>query len=246
MQAGPWLCKQSVANEAFLTRRKGEQVQVDQGQGMKSAALPRGALDPALVRRFVRESRRRRLALLQGESGTSLSLQELLAMHGQATMPVLLILLALITTVPVAGAGMLFSLGIMAWAWRWARQEQAPDLERLRVMQLNPRAAYRVLRWLAWMYAFAQRRLRPRWQALQGPQLRWAWALWVALMALIIFLPIPFGNVFPAVALLLFGLGLLTRDGLMLAASLALGLAGMAFLGLAGGWIWEMVARLWA
>lgn len=166
-------------------------------------------------------------------------------MHGRATMPVLLILLALITTVPVAGAGMLFSLGIMAWAWRWACQGDAPRLERLRVMQLNPRAAYRVLRWLAWMYTFALRRLRPRWLALQGPGLRWAWAAWVTLMALIIFLPIPFGNVFPAVALLLFGLGLLTHDGLMLVASLVLGLAGMTFLGMAGGWIWETVARLW-
>lgn len=205
----------------------------------------RGPLDPALVRRFVREARRRRLALLRGEPGTPLSMQELLAMHGDATLPVLLILLALITTVPVAGAGMLFSLGIMAWAWRWGCHQDAPRLERLRVMQLNPRAAYRVLRWLAWMYTFAQRRLRPRWHALQGPQLRWAWALWVALMALVIFLPIPFGNVFPAVALLLFGLGLLTHDGLMLAASLALGVAGLVVLGMAGGWILEMVTRLW-
>ena len=62
-------------------------------------------------------------------------------------------------------------------------------------------------------------------------------------MALIIFLPIPLGNLFPAVALLLFGLGLLTRDGLMMLGSLLLGLAGLAFLGLAGGWLWAAVAE---
>jgi hypothetical protein len=207
---------------------------------------PRSLLDPALIRRFVREARRRRLAQLHGTQGEPLSLQQLLSMHGQATMAVLLILLALITTVPVAGAGTFFSLGIMAWAWRWARQQDAPRLERLRALKLNPRAAYRCLRWLAWMYTFAHRRLRPRWQGLYSPRLRWAWAAWVVLMALVIFLPIPFGNVFPAVALLLFGLGLLTRDGLMMAGSLMLGLAGLSFLGLAGGWLWATATGWWA
>lgn len=207
---------------------------------------PRSLLDAAFIRRFVREARLRRQALARGDVGEPLTLQQLLAMHGQATMPVLLILLALITTVPVAGAGMLFSLGIMAWAWRWARQQEAPRLERLRSLQLNPRAAYRVLRSLAWMYTFAHRRLRPRCQGLHSPRLHWAWATWVVLMAIIIFLPIPFGNVFPAVALLFFGLGLLTRDGLMLLASLAVGVAGLSFLALAGGWVWSALTGLWS
>lgn len=203
-------------------------------------------LDAALIRRFLREARQRRLAKLRGQAGESLSLQQLLAMHGQATMGVLLILLALITTVPVAGAGMLFSLGIFAWAWRWARDEEAPQLERLRALRLSPLAALKVLRWLAWMYAFAHRHLRPRWQALYSPSLRWAWASWVALMALVIFLPIPLGNLFPAVALLFFGLGLLTRDGLMMVASLLLGLVGLTFLALAGGWLWATMMGWWA
>ena len=203
-------------------------------------------LDAALIRRFVREARLRRLAKLRGQACEPLSLQQLLAMHGQATMGVLLILLSLITTVPVAGAGMLFSLGIFAWAWRWARGEDAPRLERLRALKLGPQAALKVLRWLAWMYAFAHRHLRPRWQALYIPRLRWAWASWVALMAFIIFLPIPLGNLFPAVALLFFGLGLLTRDGLMLVASLALGLVGLTVLALAGGWLWAGVMGLWS
>ncbi len=207
--------------------------------------VPPAELDVAFIRRFVREARNRRRAMERGEPGAPLTLEQLLALHGRATLSVLLILLALITTVPVAGAGMLFSLGIIAWAWRWARGQEAPRLQRLRHLQLNPKAALRCLRWLAWMYTFAHRRLRPRWPWLQGPRLRWAWAAWVVLMAVTIFLPIPLGNVFPAVALLLFGLGLLTRDGLMLLASLALGMAGLSFLGLAGGWIWQAALRLW-
>jgi len=214
---------------------------------LSETGLPQGGrLEPVLVRRFVREARLRRQALARGEPGEPLTLQQLLAMHGQATMAVLLILLALITTVPVAGAGMLFSLGILAWAWRWARNEPAPSLERLRVMRLPPQAACRVLRWLAWMYTFAQRRLHPRWLGLQSPRLRWLWAAWVSLMAIIIFLPIPFGNVFPAVALLMFGLGLLTRDGLMWCGSLALGLAGIGLLALASGWLWTWLSAWWS
>jgi hypothetical protein len=68
----------------------------------------------------------------------------------------------------------------------------------------------------------------------------------VVLMALIIFLPIPFGNLFPAVSLLMLGLGLLTRDGLMMLLSVLLGLAGLTLLVLAGGWIWSLIVRFWS
>lgn len=59
------------------------------------------------------------------------------------------------------------------------------------------------------------------------------------------FLPIPLGNLFPAVSLLMFGLGLLTRDGLMLVLSLLLGLAGLSALVAAAGWLWRVVASTW-
>ena len=89
------------------------------------------------------------------------------------------------------------------------------------------------------------RSLRPRWVWLHSMRLRWFWSVWVVLMALIIFLPIPLGNLFPAVSLLMFGLGLLTRDGLMLVLSLLLGLAGLSALVAAAGWLWRVVASTW-
>ncbi len=206
-----------------------------------------GVLTASLIRRFVRQARLRRLALERGQSAPGLGLNELLALHGQASMPVLLILLALITTIPVAGAGTVFSLAIMVWAWRWLRhQEGLSGLARLDALQLSPRAAVRSLRYLAWVYLFAWRSLRPRWLGLQSAHLRWFWSAWVVLMALIIFLPIPFGNLFPAVSLLMLGLGLLTRDGLMMLLSVLLGLAGLTLLVLAGGWIWSLIVRFWS
>jgi hypothetical protein len=162
-------------------------------------------------------------------------------------MAVLLIVLALITTIPVAGTGTVFSFAIMVWAWRWVRQREGMQgIGRLDFLQISPAAASRSLRWLAWMYLFAHRRLRPRWALLYASSMRWFWALWVLLMALIIFLPIPFGNLFPAVSLLMLGLGLLTRDGLMLVLSLLLGLAGLTALILAGGWIWHLIVEFWS
>lgn len=208
---------------------------------------PVSLLSSGFIRRFVRESRRRRLDLQQGRPGDPLSLRQLLEMHGQATMAVLLIVLALITTIPVAGTGTVFSFAIMVWAWRWVRQREGMQgIGRLDFLQISPAAASRSLRWLAWMYLFAHRRLRPRWALLYASSMRWFWALWVLLMALIIFLPIPFGNLFPAVSLLMLGLGLLTRDGLMLVLSLLLGLAGLSALILAGGWIWHLIVEFWS
>lgn len=203
-------------------------------------------LSSAFIGRLVRQARLRRLALERGEPAQGLSLGELLKLHGQASMPVLLIVLALITTIPVAGTGTVFSLGIMVWAWRWLRHQDSVDgLGRFDALQLSPRAASRSLRSLAWIYLFAMRSLRPRWIWLLSLRLRWFWSVWVALMALIIFLPIPFGNLFPAVSLLMLGLGLLTRDGLMLVLSLLLGLAGLSALALAAGWIWHLVVSAW-
>jgi hypothetical protein len=42
------------------------------------------------------------------------------------------------------------------------------------------------------------------------------------------------------------GLGLLTRDGLMMLLSFLLGLAGLSLLVLAGGWIWSLIVRFWS
>jgi hypothetical protein len=52
--------------------------------------------------------------------------------------------------------------------------------------------------------------------------LRPVWGAWIALMAALVFIPMPLGNVLPAVSLVMLSLGWMTRDGV------ALMLAGMA------------------
>ena len=55
------------------------------------------------------------------------------------------------------------------------------------------------------------------------------------LLAAIMFLPIPFGNALPGLALVLMAAGLLGRDGLAVVAGWVIGLAGVAVV---SGFIW--------
>ena len=72
--------------------------------------------------------------------------------------------------------------------------------------------------------------MRPRWPALVHPRLRLWWGLWIALMAGIIFLPLPFGNVLPSLSLIALSLGWMFRDGLALLVSGAIGAGAIAYL----------------
>lgn len=159
-----------------------------------------------------------------------LSLRELLHLHGEASGAVLLMLMALLSTVPIAGAGTVLSMGIFALAWAWLRGRDTLHLpEPLGRLTLNETWTRRCLHGLAWTYERADRWLRPRWQALSHSRSRVWWALWIALMAALIFLPLPLGNVLPGTSLMLLSLGWLARDGIALLLSAATGAVGVGY-----------------
>lgn len=152
-----------------------------------------------------------------------MSLEELLQLHGKSSGPVLMILLALLATLPIAGAGMVLSLGIFLLSWSWLRgRDNIPLPKRLGRVTLNAVWTRRCLHCLVWIYEKADLLLRPRWIAISNRRLRPVWGAWIALMAALIFIPLPLGNVLPAVSLVMLSLGWITRDGV------ALMLAGMA------------------
>ena len=77
-----------------------------------------------------RVAQRLRAASEDGPGDLRLSLRELLQLHGEASGAVLLMLMALLSTAPIAGAGTVLSLGIFALAWAWLRGHdslQLPD-----------------------------------------------------------------------------------------------------------------------
>ena len=85
--------------------------------------------------------------------------------------------------------------------------------------------------YLAWL----ERRLRRRITFLYGPVINRLTGLFCVILALIVFLPIPGGNMAPSFAIAAFALGLAERDGLAALIGWAVGLASVAFLAL----IWK-------
>ena len=107
-------------------------------------------------------------------------------------------------------------------------------------LELPRRWAQRVLVGLASAYALAGRHARARFSHLAISGRRSVTALAVGLMAVIVVMPIPFGNVLPALALVLIGLGLVFPDGL--AVVLGLLMSGLALVATTGlllmAWAW--------
>jgi hypothetical protein len=175
-------------------------------------------------------AQRLRHAAQNGSDGLRLSLRELLHLHGEGSGAVLLMLMALLSSLPIAGAGTLISLGIFALAWAWLRGRDTLLLpDPLARLTLNATWTRRCLHGLAWTYERADRWLCPRWQALCQGRARFWWALWIGLMGLVIFLPLPLGNVLPSLSLMLLSLGWMFRDGLAMLVSALTGVGALGY-----------------
>lgn len=61
----------------------------------------------------------------------------------------------------------------------------------------------------------------------------------------VIFLPLPFGNVLPAISLVLLCLGWMFRDGLALLGSALVGAIALAYTWAFGHLVWVLVDKLW-
>jgi hypothetical protein len=73
-----------------------------------------------------------------------------------------------------------------------------------------------------------ERMSRPRLLPLTGPVGKRLIGLTGLVLALIVFLPVPFGNAIPGLALVLMAVGLLGRDGVAVVAGAMIGLVGLA------------------
>jgi hypothetical protein len=176
-----------------------------------------------------------------------LDLSTLMGLHGESSVAVLLMLLAVVSVLPVAGAGTVMSLGIWTIAWAWLRAHNSVQLPtRLGQVKLNARWSGRCLHGLAWIYEQSNRCLRPRWALWSHTGTRLWWGSWIAIMGLVIFLPLPLGNVLPALSLILLSLGWMFRDGLALLLSCATGAAAVAYVVWLWDWVSHAVLQAWA
>jgi len=180
----------------------------------------------------------------------SISVADLLRLHGRASWPGLLLVLAVLSTMPLAGVGTALSLPLLALAWGWPRParraaHRAPSFsDRFLGLRLGVTWSRRCLHLFAALYDTALSLMQRRWVMLRHPRTAWGWRLWIAAMALVIFLPLPLGNLLPGISLALLGLGWIYKDGIALTLSLIAGAAGLAYLALSVHVITALVMRV--
>jgi hypothetical protein len=141
------------------------------------------------------------------------------AAQGSAVLPGLLIVLAAaLSMLPVPGVGNVTGSALVALAFSIRRGHRPLQLpSKLQGWKLSPGHAGRLLRMLAWLHETASRYFKPR-ASFWVSDRAWAWAAWpVAAMGVVIFLPIPLGNVFGGVSLVVLGMGHSVEDGLAVA-----------------------------
>ncbi|HAA30086.1 MAG TPA: exopolysaccharide synthesis protein exod [Cyanobacteria bacterium UBA8553] len=159
---------------------------------------------------------------LQRHQGDEIRLRDLLhSMGDRAFGPVLLICaLPEALPLPVAGASTIIGIPLMLISAQLVIGFRQPWLPRWIVdrplkRQLFEQLIYKALRYLKKL----ERILKPRWRLLTKPTSERLIGLLLLILAIVIALPIPFGNILPAIAIVLISLGMIERDGLMIAIS---------------------------
>ena len=178
--------------------------------------------------------------------GQTMSLQQLFRLHGRAGPGALLVVLSVPCMLPIPGAGVFMSMGMVMVAWMiWRYYPRLVMPRKVGRWKLSATMARRALHTLAWMYDQASRVMRVRMAWWLQPLHRIWLAPLVALLALVIFLPIPFGNVLPAAVLMLIGLGLVFEDGLAILIGVVLGVTLLAVLIALASGMMHWASELW-
>lgn len=165
-------------------------------------------------------------ALADDDSRERISIGDLLAALGDRALAALLFVFAVPNVLPVPpgtstilGAPLVFLAAQLAFG----RQPWLPAFIADRTMTRGDFASLvrRISPWLA----RAERLLRPRAIALAQPPMEYLVGLVCLLLAVVLVLPVPLGNMLPALAISLLALGILERDGLWILAGLVAAVA---------------------
>jgi hypothetical protein len=165
-------------------------------------------------------------ALAMDESRDRIAVGDLLDSLGDRALAALLFVFAVPNVLPVPpgtsailGAPLVFLAAQLAFG----RKPWLPAMIARRTMTRADFAALvrRIGPWLA----RAERLLRPRAMGLALPPMEYLVGLVCLLLAIVLVLPVPLGNMLPALAISLLALGILERDGLWILAGLVTGVA---------------------
>lgn len=178
------------------------------------------------------------------QSASHVTFGDLINLPGSSTMGLILCFLSVPALLPSTGVpiGSLMSLGMFAIAWAMICGHDRIRLpQKLLNLKMAPSVATKLMNGLLKFYGWGQKYARPRYQNLMSLSVtRWL-GFKVALMALLIFLPIPFGNTAPALAVMTLGFAMIFKDGLAVLASVVMAMIAVA---VCSGLIWSSVWAL--
>jgi hypothetical protein len=184
-----------------------------------------------------RQSLSHLLREISDNAGEKITLGEIADGMEQRSFGAFLVVFCLPNLIPLP-PGATFILGLplvfVAFQMAFSRLDTIWLPRRLHEYAFDNRAFAKVLdKFLPWI-AWTERFVKPRFWAGEARLHERFLGLFALLLALIIFLPIPLGNMGPAYALALMGLGLTERDGLVMAAGVAIGVIFTAVISYVG------------
>ena len=160
------------------------------------------------------------------------SLAWLAASMGPAAPGLLLVLLAILSMIPTGlPVAVPFGICIAVIGVALARGDALLLPDRLGCVSMPPHRFAALMQRAVPIIARTERWLRPRWPILLSGPARALLGALTAVHGVLIALPIPFGNTAPAACVLLFGLGLLLRDGAAVLAGLVASIAALVVSG---------------
>lgn len=186
------------------------------------------------------------LARCLTQPGESISVAELLVVCGDRAIGGLLLLLAAPNILPLPpGSASVMSIPIMFMAVQLVFGQQTLWLpQRVLNHRFDRSQSYAVAaRLLPWL-AKLERLLKPRLSCLLGTVQDRLMGIACLGLAVFMFLPIPLGNLLPAMALTAFALGLMERDGLLVLCGWLLTAACVVVFGTLFGSLWLFFINL--
>lgn len=159
--------------------------------------------------------------VIDGIDGETVTVGYLIVQLRRRSFGGIMIVLAILAMLP--GISFFAGIAMMVPALQMTLGLRAPALpdfiarQKIKVAVLRTKSA-RVLPWVEKVEFY----IRPRWVLLSRPPMPMLIGLLSFALALAILLPLPLANLLPALALLVLSLGLLEKDGIMIALGLVL------------------------
>jgi hypothetical protein len=201
--------------------------------------------DPATERKKERSASDlllRERAKSEKNGSERISLGELVTGAGPRIYGLALMLLAVPEVIPIPAAGLtglvaIPLLALAAWMVAFGMEHRLPGWVRRRTLKRSTveKTLEKIIPWLARLERYSRRR-RESWAAAGRPIGVMCFGLGVMM-----FVPVPFSNVPPAVCVLAIGLGVFRRDGLLVVIAMAAGLTLMIAAAIAAAMVFVAV-----